>query len=120
MILTFTAAQLEEAATLYRNHKVDGIKYLWALNGRKGLKAIADLLDEYTKPIPADQQYFGTMIAQALTSRLIQAFPQLTYKEVADVVYKTMQDISDFSEIGDWISMPDATTFTCTFKPKQK
>ena len=67
-----------------------------------------------------EKENYGTLIAQTLTSRLIQAFPQLTYKEVSEVVYKSMQDISDFSEIGDWISMPDATTFTCTFKPKQK
>ena len=59
----------------------------------------------------------GVMIAQKLTA-IIMIKTGITYGEASKIVYDEFNTMADECQLGDWISLPDGTTYTCTYKPK--
>ena len=58
----------------------------------------------------------GLRIANIVTDSLLGK--GLSYDVVSKIVYGICSDISEASEIDDWLEFPDGTTATITFKPK--
>ena len=65
------------------------------------------------------QEHIGCMIAQQITSAL-SGRCGLTYKELSDIVYGECMAIANYHRVGDWLEMPNGTTYTCTFRPTDK
>ena len=60
----------------------------------------------------------GTRIAQHLTAALCGlGVPERT---ISEIVYRECSRIADEATTGDWIEMPNGTTYTLTFKPFDK
>lgn len=63
--------------------------------------------------IPQDN--IGCAIAQRITSSLL--LMGIPYQKIADIVYGECSSITNEQSLGDWLEMPDGTTYTLTFKP---
>jgi hypothetical protein len=59
----------------------------------------------------------GVTLAQRLTSALTDV-NTADYKTRSEAIYSELSAIASELHEGDWISFPDGTTFTMTFKPK--
>jgi len=67
-----------------------------------------------TEPKPASN--IGVMLAQRLTSALMGVNTN-DYKARSEAIYGELEAIASELHEGDWVSFPDGTTFTMTFKP---
>ena len=65
------------------------------------------------------QEHIGCLIAQQLTSALAGKCG-LTYKELSDIIYGEFNALAEFHRKGDWLELPNGTTYTCTFRPTDK
>lgn len=64
-----------------------------------------------------ETQAMGTRIAQALTAQVSVAFPELTYARIEESIYAYLRQHALDAQPGDWIELPDGTTYTLSFKP---
>jgi hypothetical protein len=60
----------------------------------------------------------GCVIAQRITAAL--TLMGISYDDLSKVVYKECSDIAKEQKLGDWLEMPNGSTYTLTFKPNQK
>ena len=65
------------------------------------------------------QKHIGCLIAQQLTSALAGKCG-LTYTELSDIIYGEFHALAAFHRKGDWLELPNGTTYTCTFRPDDK
>ena len=78
-----------------------------------------------TPPVPvepsAEPKPEGNNIGVTLAQRLTSALTDVNtadYKTRSEAIYSELSAIASELHEGDWISFPDGTTFTMTFKPK--
>ena len=60
--------------------------------------------------------YIGCRIAQRLTYALNDKIP-VPYKELETWIYGELEQVEKEHRIGDWIELPNGTTYTLTYKP---
>ncbi len=61
--------------------------------------------------------YIGCRIAARITDALNPVLP-VPYRAIEKVVYEECAQIGKEHRIGDWIELPNGTTYTLTFKPR--
>lgn len=59
----------------------------------------------------------GYTLAQRLTAAL--CLNGIPYQQLVDIIYSELSDIGNELELGDWLQLPNGTTFTCTYKPNK-
>lgn len=66
----------------------------------------------------SEHKPIGTRIGQQLTAALTGH--GIPHDQLSEIIYKELDAIATFHKPGDWIEMPDGTTYTLTFKPSRK
>jgi hypothetical protein len=63
-------------------------------------------------------EHTGLPLARLLTEKMLGK--GLPYNLVSEAVYSVIQEIANEQTVGDWITGPDGSTWTLTFKPKKQ
>jgi len=72
--------------------------------------------EQTQEPPKSPSNNIGVMLAQRLTSALMGVNTN-DYKQRSEAIYGELSAIASELHEGDWVSFPDGTTFTMTFKP---
>lgn len=94
--------------------------------------ALSNLIADWERvygPIPEDHEAkvalrkaeeapIGCRIAARLTDSLNSKVP-VPYPQLQRWIYEELEEIGHEQALGDWIEMPNGTTYTLTFKPKK-
>lgn len=83
----------------------DATRIVGALNGTGHKRAEQNEVD-----------YIGCRIASRLTNYLNDRAP-VPYRDLEEWVYTECDRIGREQRLGDWIELPNGTTYTLTFKP---
>lgn len=59
----------------------------------------------------------GSRIASVVADTLAHKGLGLSYDEIVAIVYPLFEELGERHELGDWIELPNGTTYTLTFKP---
>lgn len=65
----------------------------------------------------------GFRLASLITAAIRQApfVPEtVPYADIERYIYQCVQSIADEQFVGDWLEMPNGTTYTLTFKPTRQ
>jgi len=106
---------------IYEGVKVFGASPIARCDKEEEAKRIVGALNEvgHKREEQNDVDYIGCRIAARLTDSLNSKVP-VPYRDLQQWVYDEIEQIEKEHRLGDWIELPNGTTYTLTFKPQRE